>query len=412
MEAEHELIWDPGFSTVSGVNVALTVSHLQAVAQDKIAPHSLADEQTLGGLLLGASYRLAKGILLDSPWSQFETVVVHEVFGHGARAREFGGSPTYDIGWPAPYGSGGGKTRPGFARSITLHERNALFIAGIEGSQVVSTELVETIVLKRSMSYREGLRCIRALADLFENLQASQDGRQPRSDTENYVYGLNRLYATSDNSAASVARIKRHSWVHLMNPFLAYAVFSIAHYGFTSSPENSVPMLHLGSDARYLPWFRYRYTPYGPEYVSEHIVSTPNGLVHLSLFRDDQREITSWGASALVLRALDWRDSYLSVSGTLWSQPPLVLEVQTIGLMDARRGGSCILKLVSRLTSWAPHGYRISSSVALGYKSNGFVEGEELSEGPILRLGLSLSPESKSRAHGGGHNRRGEERRW
>lgn len=62
------------------------------------------DETGLGRRALGVTGRFAKLVLVDAPLVFFITSTVqHEVFGHGARARESGQWPTYSFGLPYPY---------------------------------------------------------------------------------------------------------------------------------------------------------------------------------------------------------------------------------------------------------------------------------------------------------------------
>lgn len=53
-------------------------------------------------MLLGLA-RTAELVLVDVPLAADATVLPHEIFGHGARYRELGGSPTYHFELPPPY---------------------------------------------------------------------------------------------------------------------------------------------------------------------------------------------------------------------------------------------------------------------------------------------------------------------
>ena len=89
-QVHHQLVWDRHFSSpVAAENLQTLHWGLYAV-QDRVLKPRWDAEKTTSRKLLGLTYRLGKGILLDYPVDFMLALVQHEVFGHGARAREFG----------------------------------------------------------------------------------------------------------------------------------------------------------------------------------------------------------------------------------------------------------------------------------------------------------------------------------
>ena len=68
------------------------------------------DETRPLGKLAGILGRIAKLALIDFPLDGFQTTVLHEAFGHGARGREAGLHPKFELDLPYPYSLASGRT--------------------------------------------------------------------------------------------------------------------------------------------------------------------------------------------------------------------------------------------------------------------------------------------------------------
>jgi len=89
----------------------------------------------------GMAIRIGKFFLLDYPISIWTTVLQHEYFGHGARAREHGVTASYKLYSPWQYWPWGNKRayvrwKKGYPEDI--NKRLSLTLGGIESNSVLA----------------------------------------------------------------------------------------------------------------------------------------------------------------------------------------------------------------------------------------------------------------------------------
>lgn len=80
-------------------------------------------------------------------------LIQHEVFGHGARVREFGGEASYELHLFPPYGSGAGLTTWNFEGS--LDQGTAVNIAGIEAEELLAEDVRLRSLSDGILNYRD-----------------------------------------------------------------------------------------------------------------------------------------------------------------------------------------------------------------------------------------------------------------
>jgi hypothetical protein len=94
---------DPTVSSTAGTDNVLDAFHLALWIKDRELDRLERDLEREHPLRLGLA-RAAELVLLDIPVASYATVIPHEVFGHGSRARELGSGASYTFRWPPPYG--------------------------------------------------------------------------------------------------------------------------------------------------------------------------------------------------------------------------------------------------------------------------------------------------------------------
>jgi hypothetical protein len=172
---------------------------------------------------------------------------------------------------------------------------------------------------------------------------------------------------------------------------VASAAFSIGTYLATGDEHGRVLALPIG-DWRVMPGLRYELTPFGTEWELTTDVGyrAQGGQIALRVGRAPLARPWGLTLAAPVVSLRRWR---LELGGDFWQQPPLGLGarndfgVNVIG-RDLEWGGA----LRGRLESPPIHDGRFPATVIVdaGVKSTGYVKGDPLDGGVVLRAGLGL----------------------
>lgn len=267
--------------------------------------------------------RAAELVLGDIPVAAEITVIPHEVFGHGARIREFGGTASYHFNAPPPYGFSPSYTHvdkpytPSVDADIVVsqagivvegHERHEVIVSSFEANtlnHVDSGLLVgEPIheLIEATMPFG-GINDVQAWTGLI----AVRHGVSPRSIRRDY------LVATAVSG--------------LVNPTFLYGVYDV-FWRFLVEGKRTGPMpsIEIGGAALW---------------ADTHVSPTPWGLQYelslLGRWKDQALEIAPhWGKGpggsfvGIDVQVLEAHvTSHLSVGGgiCLWLQPELELSL-------------------------------------------------------------------------------------
>jgi len=177
-EVHYSLILDNTYSSKTGANNILALHRGLYALEGKFLRPKWSDEKTLLKKVAGLSYRLAKTVFLDNVLDHLGFLIQHEVFGHGARYREFGyKNNSYSIHLLFPYGDGkgwAGRGRPEPGSKATAYENIAMIIGGSESNTVLAN-LLKYVWLKRgSIHYRESIFYLFTANDLWAYIARSK----------------------------------------------------------------------------------------------------------------------------------------------------------------------------------------------------------------------------------------------
>jgi len=189
--------------------------------------------------------------------------------------------------------------------------------------------------------------------------------------------------------------IQHGALLTLGDPMLYYAL-----YGFASSyigegtATSAMPMLPVGHGVRVLPSIGFQLTPYGTERLFRAALATsqpgaaaPARFATVTLRMGNTGSSTPWG---LDLRAPDVRlvgSVRAGVTVNVWRQPPLLADHPSETLKTRGAAAATVTLPLRRFTrcDW------LRAKVTAGYKAEGFVPGEQLGGGIVIRAGLTAS---------------------
>lgn len=354
------LVWDPVLSPYAGTSLMLTFGE----GYEALLPHKKKGRGVLDILLrTGHSF-------LDIGFYFYTTLIQHEIFGHGAKLREFGASHiSYTVGFFQ------GSAHGSFDET---HQKNlALMGGGIEGADVMA-HTIEMDVLERSSVLTR-----RAWSYFFSSgnqpfyLFFMSDLDNPTHDIVNYLDYLDAYYGTPD---ISYEDLQLYGLLDFFNPFLYYSFYSLGNYIVTGENHFKPPFIPFGKHFAYLPATRLVLTPYGPEahFLNYMKYKDYSGKLGLGARIAEQGSSFSVNGHLNSVKLLPWLS--LGAQFSFWSQPVL-------NLRDYYKGEQAFGTLIKVKPSFSPL-ENLVVQTELGYKTSGFVQGELLGAGLILRLGL------------------------
>jgi hypothetical protein len=394
-QATSTALVDDNLTVGAGATITATLGAALARAGDAHVPHRLFDERGLARRGANVTFRLLKMVWFDAPQEHLLLVVNHEVFGHGARLRErFDGPITYNIDVPPPYGEGGGSTSFVFDRPPSTHELMAVYAGGMEVDGVAAALVFHRAFSSRRIRPRDAIRYLAFELDTLSYVLSTDDeGEERGHDVAAFLAAYNTTAAAAGAPALTPRALRRQALVGLANPMFAYAAYGIGRYLATGATDVAVPALSIAG-VRYLPMLRYRLAPYGTEWS---IVNEMGGRIRPTQieFRIGRTpHATPWGVRARQRELTSWRDWSLDASVEVWHQPPLALDADEL-LSTSPRAGVQVRGRIERpfLPVWFSAD-RATIVVDVGLKSAGFVPGEPLRGGLVVRggVGLPLEP--------------------
>jgi len=380
--------FDRDMTPAAGAADLLTIERALADVEDRWLPPSRFDEPTLLKRALGIGYRLGKWFGLDLPQDHFVMVVGHEVFGHGARLREIGaGDIRYRFDAPIPYGGGGASTE--FEGDVLVTRADVIGIdtGGIEAQNVLADRIGRQALAAGALHYREAWLYLESRLDGLRYIRSVSPRSPEGHDVAAFLHDFNDECDPPACTPLVASALKRRALLMLADPLLAYAAYGWGwSYLVRGRDVAALPMIPLPHDVRYLPALHFEMTPYGTAVTTEHTILRNRRLTSISIGVGDTGRSRAWDLGVVAADVL--RRGWLrgDVAVNVWRQPLLDAPPDS---QVSRTGG------LGAATVRFPVGHRVERAGALvqiGYKSDGFVRGERLHAGPIVRVGMTFIP--------------------
>lgn len=394
-QARYNLFYERNFSTVCGAEGLLTLHKAVYSAENFCLPTQLLEENSFGRKTVGITYRISKTVLLDIPLDDVTGLFLHESFGHGARLREFGFTKNkYYISLPPPYGMGEGTTYfgvPALHRHTSSWEYLTITLSGSQANTVASNLLEVKWLQRDSINYREASYYAGAFNDLTYYILSSRYFNRHGNDIDNYIYQFNNIHDPLHNNVLKRYEIKtlaQQSAYNFLNPFEYIAAWMfLKDYIFHGKEYGKLPMIRI-KNIRYLPSVHLTLSPFGSEFHLDNYFKRGKQLADISFRYGDPRKQTSYGCGVSVYNIVNGKNLYVNGSLNVWHQPSMQL-----GGNNFRTTKPGVGTQVLATAGWSitEKNIPVSLVVQAGYKTDGFLEGEMLSKGAILRVGLSFT---------------------
>jgi hypothetical protein len=394
--AQSAIVLDRYMSPAAGTTDLLTIQHEIAVLEDHVLPLKLGDEDRRLPLLAGIFYRMGKFIGLDVPQDHMLLVIGHEVFGHGARLRELGvGHIGYSFDGPLPYGKGGAVTSFSGEFPDTPLASLAIEMSGIEAQNTMADSIAETALARGKIHYREAWLYFESRYVGITYMLGATGQSEEGHDVADFFRTFKKACAEPGCTPITFGDLRRGARVALADPLLYFSL-----YGFTSSyiaqgiGSSVIPMIPIGRGIRYLPSAGFQMTPYGTEYLVRNLFvsgkteeARGKGVTTVTLRIGNTGATRPW---AVDVRATDvklFRSLHGRVAAGVWRQPPILGDQTSAPMKTGAAVSATIVMPLGRFV----HQDWLKATITGGYKSSGFLPGEQLGGGLIWRVGVTTN---------------------
>lgn len=380
-------IFDKTFSAVVGAEALISGLHIYSLLDDNFLPSTQGS--TEGTMIFG---RLGK-LVLENFFFNMASVTQHEIFGHGARGREFHFETLrFRVNfW------GGGSTLFVHRDFLNLSpsEKMAYVTGGVESNYILAKQLRTQWLDTKFIDEREGHLYILTAMDQASYILKTHrrypnrrfGGRRffpagiidDGNDIRNYVNQVNRWHR---RHVLSLSDLRRYVLLDFLDPYFYFSAFSLGNYLYDGSQGFEYPMLNFGN-VQYLPGFRLILAPYAPEYQFINYIRALDQIFQVTLRYSNLANKQAYGLTFEALRL--WSSELLNFDGRLdiWDQPKMNTRYFR---RSAENKWGAAASVMAR--------YKVNNCLELkaqvGYKTTGYVPGEELRHTPILRAGFAL----------------------
>lgn len=394
-QVQYPLLFDNTYSARIGAHNIITLHRGIYDLENRFLKTRWFDENNFGKKAAGMTYRLAKTILLDNVVDHLGFLAQHEVFGHGARYREFGFvANEFTLNLPPPYGDGKGWARTGHLeeeREVSSHEHIAMKFGGSESNIVLSGILRANWLQRGSIHYRESILYLMSANDLSAYILRTKYGLRGKggNDVLNYLRALNAHegHLLEEDYKLTLDDLAAQAWINLLNPFQYFSLYAYFKTYLWSGDESfRIPMIQFWG-AEYLPSFRLGLTPFGPEFYFENFVLKSGRIFNLYFRYGDPVFHKFWGMGAQAINFVRGERFSVNARMDIWDQPPLLLGGETIRESNGGLGVAVLGTIYYRISKDKS---LLHLAAQIGYKTAGFFEGEQLAAGIVLRVGISF----------------------
>jgi hypothetical protein len=389
---QDTIMYDRYMTPIAGAEALLTVQHLLASAEDRWLPRKIGDESRRPLLALGILYRTAKFTALDMPQDHLLMVAAHEVFGHGARFRELGhGRIGYGFDAPIPYGSGDAFTS--FRGEFPVSPLASLNISasGIEAQHSLADAITESAVRRGRIHYREAWLYFESRITGMTYILTASPHSAPGHDVADYLKAFEKA-CRRPCEPSTRNDLQRRAWLALGDPLLYYAFYGVAvSYIGNGNTTGPIPMIPVGGGVRMLPSVGFALAPYGGEWIvrAEFDKDKPRSrrITRASVRVGNTGASTTWGLAVGGADLLHVKGLRVGATVDVWRQPELLADATSDPL---KIGAGATMTTVVPLPRVLRPPWIDGIHVTAGYKAQGYVPGEQLSGGGVLRLGVAL----------------------
>jgi hypothetical protein len=358
--------------------------HLLDYADSLFIPKKIIKKENNFIKVVNPIFRFSNLFFTNYLFTDFVMTMNHERFGHGYRTLEAGGTINNIVyNMPPPFTSEFSYISINRPSNFTQQQELMINLGGSETNLILTDVMRKNILLDNRFNYNFGLAYLYGSNDM-PGYTAFVSNYY--SDPNSYRRNINILYGSE-----SLTRDKMLVYsliAQLTDPINFYAFKSVFYdYIIKGNHSSKVGMIKLSNKLKYLPRYRFEYTPYGPELVYQNYFKIDSKLLLLSFSHSDPALPNSKRFATTIWNIKPTSHLSFNLTGQIWDQPYIEFYESDELLVSEGFGGLLLATVNFDITKEKNlYGFTIQ----LGYKSTGFALGEKLDNGIIFRAGMTF----------------------
>jgi hypothetical protein len=389
-------VGDANFGMEGGIRSSLSMGQV-VLRYDELLPTVVHLRNSGADLALKIVGRLLQEVFIDGPLEEVEADVIHEVFGHGARAREFGQPATYLFSLPEPYrgflSSGSTfsavtdispNTTMGRDQDIAVRE------AGLEANYLTARWINLQMVASDGWVRSSDL-------DIYVDAKVTylptylsngiHDPTLSADDVVNYVTDLQdrtNLWRPSDRTRIVSNLQTAYAW-NFIDPTLYFALYAFFVDHLYGGQDYSRFPLPSAFGVTFYPETRFNLSPFGAEHYLDLFLRKGHVIADLYARVGSSGIAPYAGGGAYVDGVRVCSRLSLGAEVDVWDQPELFLSQRNV--YDPPQ----VAGLNGGLYATAKVYGALGVTAKLSYKSSGYLMGQPFGAGPY-GLGFTVTP--------------------
>lgn len=351
-----QLSYDPKMSAFAGADMSMSL----------IEGYRLFDQTIFGSSrgIITSVLGFVSNLLVAETIDTFQ----HEVFGHGARLREFNWKVVeYKVRL------GGGGYAAFIPKPNRPEERILITLGGVQGSEILANKIKNRAFEAGKMNSVYGMNFLLINLDQANYISSLKKGKNSLGhDMASYVSEMNKIYGSGFMTRE---KLRKASILDYLDPMNIYAAASAI-----TNIDIPVMMIPLGGGIKYLPALRSTLTPYGIESKLMNYIHIGDSFWQLNLSHGKNSYHKSYSIDLSSNNIYSEDRMSLGFTSSIWNQPKLFTS-------DPKKAKNQYGGLLAANTSYyLSNNFSVTSEI--GYKTSGFLVGRPAKSSPLLRLGI------------------------
>jgi hypothetical protein len=274
-------VGDPHFQMEGGIRSLTSAGRLLFHYEDEL-PALVPNAPRL----VATAGRLAKFLFVDQPLTELEVTAIHEIYGHGARARDLGGTATYAFEIPGIYcwilapsdDTCSSFTIPAHIESGARDKDLLVFQGGIEANLMTAYWLDEEMVARRGyVHHAESLVYLQSkltyLGSFLSSDLRTAGKLSAGDDVDQYVSLLQDRYNRfRPEDRVDIVRRLRTAYIwNFADPMLAFSAYGMLASIVRGDTTLRFPLPMIGKTSFYAAP-RFNVSPFGAEHYLDVFV--------------------------------------------------------------------------------------------------------------------------------------------
>ena len=353
----YNLSVDKDMSAFSGADISMSLIEGYRVIENKLDPQNFGPIGKFAAFLL-------RNITLSTV-----TTFQHEVFGHGARLREFGWRIT---NYTVDFG-GGGSTSYIPPKQRHTQKDIVVGLGGMQADEVLSNTIKSRMISNGEVNPTYGAAYFHSAFDQPHYVLLTKY-RGRGHDVKDYINRMNTVYGAH---FLTRSKVRSKAYLDLVDPFMYFGLYSNV-----TGQTFEYPTFNIGGIG-YLPAMRGVLTPYGLESKLINYIKYDDVNMQINFTYGKNAMRKSYATQLVIDKIYSTDNVSVGIDTTVWKQPRLFYSNPQNA--PTRIGGSAILNSTVSLND------TFGITLEGGYKTAGYQIGRPVASTALARVGIQLN---------------------